>query len=52
MTDTIIVLVVLAIVGAAGFYVWKAKKNGKTCIGCPSAGSCSACKNGGCGCGK
>lgn len=46
MTDLIIVLVVLAIVGGAGRYIYKAKKRGAKCIGCPVEGGCSGC----CGC--
>lgn len=46
MIDFIIILAVLLIVAAAGFYVWKAKKSGKKCIGCPYAGSSE------CSCGK
>ena len=37
MTDIIIILVLAAIVAGAGFYVYKAKKSGKKCIGCPYA---------------
>ncbi len=48
MTDFLIVLILLAIVGAAGAYVYKAKKSGKKCIGCPVSGSC----NGRCSCRK
>ena len=54
MQDVIIIVVVLAILSGAALYVYKAKKSGKTCIGCP-AGGCSS-KNSGsgcsCGCGK
>lgn len=45
MTDIAILLVVLAIVGAASRYVYKEKKKGTKCIGCPAGCSCS----GGCG---
>jgi radical SAM protein with 4Fe4S-binding SPASM domain len=45
MTAIVVAVVILAIVAAAGLYIYKAKKNGKKCIGCPYAGSCS----GGCG---
>ena len=38
MIDILIVLAVLLIVGGAGFYVWRAKKRGQKCIGCPYAG--------------
>lgn len=51
MENLVIVLVILLITGLAGFYVYKAKKSGKKCIGCPDSGTCSAQKNGGCNCG-
>ena len=51
MTDIIVVAVIVVIVGLAGFYVYKAKKSGKKCIGCPDSGSCSgACSSCSCGC--
>lgn len=47
MVENIIVIaVVVVIVGLAGFYVYKAKKSGKRCIGCPDGGSCSGCSCG------
>ena len=50
MENLIILAVVGLILGLAGGYIWKAKKRGTKCIGCPSSGSCSgAC--GGCSCG-
>ena len=45
----IIAIVVMVIAGAVG-YIYKAKKNGAKCIGCPSGGSCSGSR-GGCSCG-
>lgn len=48
MADFIIILVVLAIVGGAGAYVYKAKKSGKKCIGCPDGGSCGGHCSGSC----
>ena len=55
MTDIIIILVVLLIVGGAGCYVWRAKKRGQKCIGCPSvktcSGQCSGCSSS-CSCKK
>ena len=42
MIDFIIAAVVIAIVGAAVVYIYKEKKSGKKCIGCPYADSCSA----------
>ena len=41
MADFIVIALVALITGAAARYVWKAKKSGKTCIGCPGSGSCS-----------
>ncbi|MBQ9975874.1 MAG: FeoB-associated Cys-rich membrane protein [Clostridia bacterium] len=49
MTDLIIIAVVVVIVGLAGFYVYRAKKSGKKCIGCPEGCSCSS-KEGSCSC--
>lgn len=46
MENWIIIGVLLLILGGAGFYIYKAKKSGKKCIGCPDSGSCSA--KGGC----
>ena len=44
--DWIVVAVVVAILGLAGWYVYKAKKNGAKCIGC--SGGCGSCTS--CGC--
>lgn len=41
MGDFIVVGILLLLVGAAVFYLWKEKKKGTKCIGCPSAGCCS-----------
>ena len=51
MTDLIIIAVLAVIIGGAARYVYKAKKSGAKCIGCPAAGSCAQ-KSGadGCGC--
>lgn len=51
MTDLIIVLVLLLIVGGAAFYVYKARKSGRKCIGCPE-GSCPHAGTSRCSCGK
>ena len=40
MIDYIIIAVVLVILGLAGFYVYKAKKSGQKCIGCPHSKTC------------
>ena len=39
--NIILVSVIVLILGSAAFYVYKAKKSGKRCIGCSSGGSCS-----------
>lgn len=58
MTDLIVILVLLAIIGFAAAYIIRAKKKGVKCIGCPAgancagkggcSGQCSGC-NGACG---
>ena len=42
MTDFIIILVLIAVVGGAGFYLYREKKKGRKCIGCPYSGDCSS----------
>ena len=46
MESVITAAIVIVIVALAARYIYKAKKSGKKCIGCPDGGSCS-----GCGCG-
>ena len=41
MGDCFVVGILLALVGAAVFYIWKEKRKGTRCIGCPSAGCCA-----------
>lgn len=41
MSDFIIIAIVGIIVAAAIYYIYKSKKNGVKCIGCPSGKSCS-----------
>jgi len=52
MADMILILVLVLILGGAGLYVYRAKKAGKKCIGCPEgnacSGNCSGC-SGNCG---
>lgn len=52
LTDGIIIAIVVLILGLAGFYIYRAKKNGKTCVGCPNSGSCGLAKGQGCCCGS
>ncbi len=44
MIDIIIILLLVGIVAAILRYLYKAKKQGRGCVGCPHAGSCSAKK--------
>ena len=48
--DIILIVIIATIIGHVARYIYKAKKSGKKCIGCPDGNSCSS-KNGGCGCG-
>ena len=48
MVDIILILILAAVVGSASVYIYKAKKRGTKCIGCPAAGSCPSRS---CGCG-
>ena len=53
MTDFAIIVVLALVLGGAALYIYKAKKRGKKCIGCPDGGSCSgSCGGCNCGCGK
>lgn len=46
MIDYIIIAIIIAVVGGASFYIYRAKKQGQKCIGCPHSKTCS----GGCSC--
>lgn len=51
MDNFIVIAIVVLIIGLAALYVYKAKKSGKKCIGCPDSGSCQDCSGGvGCHC--
>lgn len=45
LADVIIIVLVLAVVGIAAWYIHKEKKQGK-CVGCPYAKECAAKKAG------
>ena len=49
MIDFIIIAIVALIAGLAGFYIYKEKKAGKTCVGGPYSGKCSGGCSGCCG---
>ena len=50
--DLIVIFIIAAILGGAGYAVYRSKKAGKKCIGCPDGSSCSGACSGGCSCGK
>ncbi len=53
--DYIIIGVVALILGLAVAFIYRSKKKGQKCIGCPDGGSCASCCsgcNGACGQGK
>ena len=52
--DNILVLAVVGlIVGGAVGYIWKSKKKGVKCIGCPDGATCSgSCGSCNCACGN
>ena len=48
LADYIALALIVVILGGALLYIFRAKKKGTQCIGCPSSGTCSA--KGCCGC--
>ncbi len=43
--DILVIMLIAAIMGGAGLYLYRSKKKGKKCAGCPYSGSCSSnCK--------
>ncbi len=48
MENLIIIVVLACIVGGIVFYLYKAKKRGDTCIGCPHAKQCGGKCGGNC----
>ena len=52
MIDFLIVAILAVILGGAALYIYKAKKSGAKCIGCPDAKTCGGnCGSCGCNCG-
>ncbi len=51
--DFLIIGILAVIVGAAVFAIYRSKKKGKKCIGCPDSCACSSgnCSGGCSGCG-
>ena len=42
MENILLIAVLLLSVGGAARYIWREKRKGKKCIGCPYSDSCSA----------
>ena len=49
IVNVVLVAVLVIIVGAASIYLYKAKKSGQKCVGCPYAKKCGSTK---CSCGS
>ncbi len=52
LIDYLLIGILAAVLGLAAWYVYKSKKSGKKCIGCPDSCACSAgnCSGGCSGC--
>lgn len=46
MGNLIVIGILLVLVGAAVRYIWKERKKGTRCIGCPAAGHCAGSRCG------
>lgn len=40
MENIILIVMLVLILGGAGLYIYKAKKSGRKCIGCPDGSAC------------
>lgn len=40
--NIILTIILLLIAGGAGLYLYKAKKRGEHCVGCPYSGKCGS----------
>ena len=52
MKDIIVIVILAVIVLLAAGYIYKAKKSGKKCIGCPHSAACTGKCSGCCGLNK
>lgn len=50
MENIILAAILVIVVGAAALYIYKAKKSGKKCIGCPDSGTCCSGSCASCSC--
>jgi hypothetical protein len=49
MGNVVVILLLAAMVGAIVCYLYRAKKRGQTCIGCPNSDKCTGKCGGECG---
>lgn len=49
MKDVLIIAIILLLLGVAIWYLYRAKKKGNKCIGCPYGSTCCQKHCGGCG---
>lgn len=49
LADVVVILIIAAVVAGISIYLYRAKKRGERCIGCPYAKQCGV---GGCKCGS
>ncbi|MBQ7923164.1 MAG: hypothetical protein IJ325_11440 [Clostridia bacterium] len=52
MIDLILIVILLGIAAAIVFYLYREKKRGVACVGCPHAKQCAKKKAGQCNCGS
>ena len=45
MENLIVIVILLLIAGGGAFYLWRAKKRGAGCVGCPHAKHCGGACN-------
>lgn len=43
MADIIVIIIIAVLLTASITHIVKGKKKGRTCMGCPSSGSCNKC---------
>ena len=43
LVDWLVLGILVVIAAAAVYAIYRSKKSGKKCIGCPDSGSCSGC---------
>ena len=52
MVNILIAALLVLILGGAALYLYRAKKKGRRCVGCPDSAACPHCRGGSCCTGK